>query len=48
MTFEGGEAETLVLDCPIYKKKIELVNYDIHWDGIRGTFEILDATLIIK
>ena len=48
MTFEGGEAETLVLDCPVYKKKIEIVNYDINWDGIRGTFEILDAILIIK
>ena len=48
ITFEGGEAETLVLDCPIFKKKIEIVNYDINWDGIRGTFEILDVTLIIK
>jgi uncharacterized protein (TIGR00290 family) len=48
MTFEGGEAETLVLDCPVYKKKIEIVKYDINWDGIRGTFEILDAILIIK
>ncbi len=48
ITFEGGEAETLVLDCPLYKKKIELVNYDVNWDGIRGTFEILDAILIIK
>jgi diphthine-ammonia ligase len=48
MTFEGGEAETLVLDCPLYKKKIEIVNFEIKWDGIRGTFEILDAILIIK
>ena len=48
MTFEGGEAETLVIDCPLYKKKIEIVNYVINWDGIRGTFEILDAILIIK
>ncbi|MDO5852320.1 MAG: TIGR00289 family protein [Methanobacteriaceae archaeon] len=34
MAFEGGEAETLVLDCPIYKKEIiidkseKIVNYD--------------------
>jgi ABC transporter with metal-binding/Fe-S-binding domain ATP-binding protein len=48
MTFEGGEAETLVIDCPLYKKKIEIVNYVINWDGTRGTFEILDAILIIK
>jgi uncharacterized protein (TIGR00290 family) len=48
ITFEGGEAETLVLDCPIYKKRIEIVDSKIIWDGIRGTFEILDAVLIIK
>src|SRR3989344_4438271 len=25
MAFEGGEAETLVLDCPLFKKKIEIL-----------------------
>jgi diphthine-ammonia ligase len=48
ITFEGGEAETLVLDCPIYKKKIKIVRSKIQWDGIRGTFEILDVVLIRK
>ena len=48
ITFEGGEAETLVIDCPIYKKKIKIVRSKIQWDGIRGTFEILDVVLIRK
>lgn len=48
ITFEGGEAETLVLDCPIYKKKIKIIRSEIQWDGIRGTFEILDVVLIRK
>ncbi len=48
LTFEGGEAETLVLDCPIYKKKIKIIRAKIQWDGVRGTFEILDVVLIRK
>jgi len=48
ITFEGGEAETLVLNCPIYKKRIKIVRANIQWDGIRGTFEILDVDLIRK
>jgi ABC transporter with metal-binding/Fe-S-binding domain ATP-binding protein len=46
LTFEGGEAETLVLNCPIYKKRIKIVRSNIQWDGIRGTFEILGVDLI--
>ncbi|MDQ6724065.1 MAG: diphthine--ammonia ligase [Thermoproteota archaeon] len=48
LTFEGGEAETLVLNCPMYKKRIKIVRSEIQWDGIRGTFEILDIVLITK
>jgi diphthine-ammonia ligase len=48
ITFEGGEPDTLVIDCPIYKKKIKIVRSKIQWDGIRGTFEILDVVLIRK
>ncbi len=48
ITFEGGEAETMVLDCPIYKKRIKISKYSIIWDGIRGTFEISDVDLITK
>jgi diphthine-ammonia ligase len=48
ITFEGGEAETMVLDCPIYKSRIKIKESEIQWDGIRGTFEILDVALIRK
>ena len=48
ITFEGGEAETLVLDCPLYKKRIYIKDYITRWDGIRGMFEILDMDLIEK
>lgn len=43
IAFEGGEAETFVLDCPIFKKRIEVRNAEKHWDGVRGYYEILDA-----
>lgn len=48
IAFEGGEAETFVLDCPIFKKRIEIRNAKKHWDGVRGYFEILDASLVDK
>jgi diphthine-ammonia ligase len=48
ITFEGGEAETLVLDCPLYKKRLSVKGHTITWDGIRGMFEILDIDLIKK
>lgn len=30
--FEGGEAETFVLDCPIFKKMIKIKNSEIIWN----------------
>ncbi|MFQ5941186.1 MAG: diphthine--ammonia ligase [Nitrososphaerales archaeon] len=48
IAFEGGEAETFVLDCPIFKKRIEVKDGNKHWDGYRGYFEILDARLVEK
>jgi predicted ATP pyrophosphatase (TIGR00289 family) len=29
---EGGEYDTLVLDCPIFKKKIKILEAEKHWD----------------
>jgi len=46
LDFEGGEAETLVLNCPLYKKKIITRASLSQWDGIRGIFEISDVELI--
>jgi ABC transporter with metal-binding/Fe-S-binding domain ATP-binding protein len=48
LSFEGGEAETIVLDCPIFKKKIEILASKIYWDGQRGIVEISDISLLDK
>ncbi len=49
LLLEGGEAETLVLDCPLFKaKRINIDKARIHWDGQRGIFEILEASLVPK
>jgi len=39
VNFEGGEAETFVLDMPLFNKRIRVDDYTIHWDGIRGYME---------
>jgi diphthine-ammonia ligase len=48
ISFEGGEAETLTMDCPIFKKKLSIKRSRIMWDGQRGIFEILDHSLLPK
>jgi diphthine-ammonia ligase len=48
LTFEGGEAETLVIDCPLYRKKLQINAANTFWDGQRGIFEILDVVLVEK
>jgi ABC transporter with metal-binding/Fe-S-binding domain ATP-binding protein len=48
LAFEGGEAETLVLDCPLFSKRLRVRNARAHWDGQRGIFEILEAELVSK
>jgi diphthine-ammonia ligase len=48
LTFEGGEAETLVIDCPLYCKKLQINAATAYWDGQRGIFEIRDVALVEK
>jgi diphthine-ammonia ligase len=48
LTFEGGEAETLVIDCPLFLKKLRINESSTLWDGQRGIFEILDVDLVEK
>jgi len=48
LTFEGGEAETLVIDCPLYQKKLQVNTAASYWDGQRGIFEIQEVALIEK
>jgi len=45
INFEGGEAETMVIDCPLFSHPIMILKSKKIWDGIRGRFEILDAEL---
>lgn len=45
LTFEGGEAETLVTNCPLFSNPIKIKKSNKVWDGYRGRFEILEAEL---
>ena len=45
MAFEGGEAETLAVDGPIFKKRIEILKYKKEWHLDSGVFIIEDAVL---
>jgi len=42
---EGGEYETLVLDAPLYKKRIVVKKTRKIWDGLSGVLEVLDFKL---
>jgi len=45
INFEGGEAETFVIDCPLFTSPISIKKSKKIWDGYRGRFEILEAEL---
>jgi diphthine-ammonia ligase len=42
---EGGEFETLVLNGPIFKRRLEVTQSEVQWDGDSGRFVIKDAKL---
>jgi diphthine-ammonia ligase len=49
IAFEGGEAETLVLDCPLFReKRISIVDSSKVWNGYYGLLKITKATLVEK
>jgi len=45
VSFEGGEAETFVTDCPLFLAPIKILKAKKVWDGYRGRFEITEAIL---
>jgi diphthine-ammonia ligase len=45
LNFEGGEAETLVLDSPIHHSIVNIVKSEVQWDGQRGIFRITNVRL---
>jgi len=48
LSFDGGEAETFVLDAPIFNKSIAITSSETYWDGYAGFFIIKDAKLVEK
>jgi diphthine-ammonia ligase len=45
---EGGEFETLVLDSPLFREKIEILDYEIRWSGYSGLLLVREARLAEK
>lgn len=45
MAFEGGEAETLVLDCPLFKKRITVQEMETVWEKDSGYVDVKKAVL---
>lgn len=45
---EGGEIETTVLDAPLFKKRVEILDFAIESDGNSGVFQIRKARLAEK
>lgn len=48
ISFEGGEAETFVLDGPIFKKRISIIEAEKIWKKYYGFYIIKKAKLINK
>jgi ABC transporter with metal-binding/Fe-S-binding domain ATP-binding protein len=45
---EGGEFETLVLDAPFFKKRIDILDAEKVWDKQAGVYNINNAVLVEK
>ncbi|MFH0928987.1 MAG: diphthine--ammonia ligase [Candidatus Aenigmatarchaeota archaeon] len=45
---EGGEFETLVLDCPLFSRKLEITKAKKVWKENSGVYEIEDAKFVDK
>ncbi len=48
LLFEGGEAESFVLDAPLFRKWIKVNKSHIEWNGTSGAYFIDDAELVGK
>ncbi len=48
LLFEGGEAESFVLDAPLFNKKIRINRAAKEWHGTGGIYIINDAELVNK
>jgi asparagine synthase (glutamine-hydrolysing) len=45
---EGGEFETLVIDSPMFKKQLKILDAEPVWDGQAGIYDVIKAELVEK
>ncbi|MEM4598225.1 MAG: diphthine--ammonia ligase [Candidatus Diapherotrites archaeon] len=45
---EGGEFETLVLDAPLFKKRVEITEFEKYFDKDHGVLKVKSAKLVEK
>jgi len=45
---EGGEYESLVLDAPLFSKRLVIKDYSLEWDGVVGHLRVERVTLESK
>lgn len=45
---EGGEGETFVLDCPLFRSRIEVLESSLRWRGDSGYLQITKARPVPK
>ena len=45
---EGGEFETLVIDAPMFNKRMKILEAEKEWDGLSGIYIVRDAVLSYK
>jgi ABC transporter with metal-binding/Fe-S-binding domain ATP-binding protein len=45
---EGGEYESLVVDAPWFRKRLEIRKAEVVWEGTSGTYKVDEATLHSK
>jgi len=45
---EGGEIETTVIDAPFFKKRLEILDYDVSYKDYSGVFRIKDVRMVDK
>lgn len=48
MVGEGGEMETFVLDCPLFKRKLLVTQFEKKWEDNNGKYIIKDAKFADK
>jgi len=45
---DGGEMETLVLDAPWFRRRLEITRASSIWDGVSGRYQVEEARLFPK